>query len=108
LYGSVNGAKVARTKEVTVVWPSGARTTYFTDLPIDGREFEATISRPLDAPGIEKDWEWATSLERTAAAKADADRAASNAAFRAFLQGYNSNRKTAVECWDYGAMIKCK
>ena len=61
LYRSITGTKIARTKEVTAVWPSGAKTTYFTDLPIDGRAFEVTISRPLDTPGIDKDWEWAAS-----------------------------------------------
>ena len=107
-YRSLTGSKEGRTPEITVVWPSGAKATYYTDLPLDGREFEVTIQRPTGEPGIERDWEWASSIERSNAAKAEADRAATNAAIGGFVEGFNRNRRGAVECWDYGVMVKCK
>ncbi len=108
IYQSLNGQRIVRTREVTAVWPSGARAIYSTDLPVDGREFEATIHRPNNEPGIEKDWEWASSIERSNAAKAEADRAATNAAIGGFVEGFNANRRNSVSCWNYGVMVKCK
>lgn len=108
IYQSLNGQKLIQTREVTAVWPSGARAIYSTALPVDGREFEVTIHRPNNEPGIEKDWEWASSIERSNAAKAEADRAATNAAIGGFIEGFNANRRKSFECWNDGIMVKCK
>lgn len=108
LYRSLTGSKVGRTPEITVVWPSGAKATYYTDLPFDGREFEVTIQRPNGEPGIERDWEWASSIERSNAAKAEADRAATNAAIGGFVEGFNRNRRSSFDCWNDGVMLRCK
>jgi hypothetical protein len=42
------------TPEVTAVWPSGAKTTFFTLLP-PGADRVATLERPADAPGLQAD-----------------------------------------------------
>lgn len=42
------------TPEVTAVWPSGAKETFFARLP-PGADRVATIERPKGAPGIEAD-----------------------------------------------------
>ena len=39
---------------VTAVWPSGAKATYWTNLPLHS-DLAATINRPADANGLEKD-----------------------------------------------------
>jgi hypothetical protein len=45
-----------RTPEVTAVWPSGAKASFFTLLPL-GADRVATIDRPKNAPGLEADLE---------------------------------------------------
>ena len=52
-YRAKAGEKTVRTRVVTAIWPSGAKATYWTDLPTDGRAFDATISRPQEAPDAE-------------------------------------------------------
>jgi len=42
------------TPEVTAVWPSGAKETFFTRLP-PGADRVATIERPKGAPGLDAD-----------------------------------------------------
>lgn len=42
------------TPEVTAVWPSGAKETFFAILP-PGADRVATIERPKSAPGLETD-----------------------------------------------------
>ena len=42
------------TPVVTAVWPSGAKATYWTNLPIHA-DLAATINRPANAPGLDKD-----------------------------------------------------
>jgi len=56
------------TGTVTAVWPSGAKQTYRTELPMHGY-FEATISRPADAPGLDKDLAWVATLRQAKAAE---------------------------------------
>ena len=43
-----------QTPDVTAVWPSGAKTTFFTVLP-PGADRMATIERPPNAPGLQVD-----------------------------------------------------
>jgi hypothetical protein len=42
------------TPEVTAVWTSGAKATYWTNLSVRA-DLAATIDRPLNAPGLDKD-----------------------------------------------------
>ena len=42
------------TPDVTAVWPSGAKTTFFTILEV-GADRVATLERPADAPGLQVD-----------------------------------------------------
>jgi hypothetical protein len=43
-----------RTPDVTAVWPSGAKSVYYTLLPV-GADLQATIERPAGAPGLQAD-----------------------------------------------------
>jgi hypothetical protein len=44
------------TPDVRAVWPSGAQTTFFTVIPV-GADRVATLQRPPDAPGLQRDLE---------------------------------------------------
>lgn len=59
-----------RTPEVTAVWPSGAKESFWTLLPL-GSDRETTIERPKNAPGLEADLEHAKKVahERQRAAQ---------------------------------------
>jgi hypothetical protein len=59
-----------RTPEVTAVWPSGARQTFWTLLP-PGADRVATIERPQGAPGLQADLDHA----RKVAAQRESDAA---------------------------------
>jgi hypothetical protein len=53
-----------RTPEVTAVWPSGAKQTFFTVLPA-GADNVATIERPKAAPGLQADLDHAQKFAGT-------------------------------------------
>jgi hypothetical protein len=53
-YKAEAGARTITTPDVTAVWPSGARTSYFTVLEV-GADRVARIERPAGAPGLEAD-----------------------------------------------------
>ena len=57
------------TPDVTAVWPSGAKTSYFTVLPV-GADRVATLTRPDGAPGLDVDLANAKRLADEAAADA--------------------------------------
>ncbi len=59
------------TPEVTAVWPSGAKTTYFTVIPVKSDRV-ATIQRPAGVAGLELDLENAKKF--VAASDRDAQR----------------------------------
>jgi hypothetical protein len=64
-----------RTPEVTAVWPSGAKTTFWTNLHV-GDDRVTTLQRPLTAPNLALDRENAakvTDEARRAQARAKAD-----------------------------------
>lgn len=50
-----------RTPEVTAVWPSGAKASFWTLLPA-GADRVATIERPSGAPGLQADLDHAARL----------------------------------------------
>lgn len=53
-YESDGKSSTITTPDVRAVWPSGAQTTYFTNLPV-GSDRVATLERPADAPGLQQD-----------------------------------------------------
>jgi hypothetical protein len=55
-YPSDGKAESIRTPEVTAVWPSGAKESYYTFLKV-GSDRTATIERPPSAPGLLADQE---------------------------------------------------
>jgi hypothetical protein len=50
-----------KTPDVTAVWPSGAKTSYFTVLPINADRV-APLARPAGAPGLQQDLDYAQQL----------------------------------------------
>ena len=60
-YEVAAGASTVRTPLVTAVWPSGAKESYYTVLPV-GSDRVATIERPASAPGLQADLENAKKL----------------------------------------------
>ena len=60
-----------RTPEVTAVWPSGAKTTFWTVLKV-GDDRATTLQRPSNAPGLAVDE--AHAAETAAAATRDGAR----------------------------------
>ena len=58
---SGDGKGDIRTPEVTAVWPSGAKETYYTFLP-RGSDRNATIERPAKAAGLQVDLDNAKSF----------------------------------------------
>lgn len=53
-YRAEAGNQRITTPDVTAVWPSGAKTTYFTYIDV-GADLVATLVRPADAAGREAD-----------------------------------------------------
>jgi hypothetical protein len=70
--GAANAQKIT-TPDVTAVWPSGAKTTYFTLLEPNADRV-ATLARPANAPGLDQDLAFAQQL--AAKRKLDAQREA--------------------------------
>jgi hypothetical protein len=59
-FGTANSQKIT-TPDVTAVWPSGAKTSFFTVLPPNADRV-ATLARPADAPGLQQDVAFAQQL----------------------------------------------
>lgn len=53
-----------QTPDVTAVWPSGAKTSFFTNLNV-GDDRVATLQRPADAPGLQTDLDHAQKIAAT-------------------------------------------
>jgi hypothetical protein len=53
-YDSDGKSKTITTPDVTAVWPSGAKTSYFTYLDV-GADLQATLERPANAPNAQVD-----------------------------------------------------
>lgn len=60
-YPNAAKAETVRTPEVTAVWPSGARETWYTVLPA-GADRVATIERPKSAPNLQADLDHAKTV----------------------------------------------
>jgi hypothetical protein len=90
-----------RTPEVTAVWPSGAKATFWTFLHV-GDDRVATIQRPAGAPGLD--------VDQAAAAKiADENARADARAKRSALQDQarNSGRCRAQQAGGAAAVDNC-
>jgi hypothetical protein len=68
--GEANVATI-KTPEVTALWPSGAKATFWTNLKVGGDQV-ATILRPSNAPGLQADLDNAKTF--AAARQRDAQR----------------------------------
>lgn len=64
-YAGDGKSATIRTPVVTAVWPSGAKETFYTNLPL-GADHVATIERPAAAPGLQTDLDHAKKLVLTA------------------------------------------
>lgn len=53
-YAFAEGVSTIATPQVTAVWTSGAKATYWTNLPVRS-DLAATIERPSGAPGLDQD-----------------------------------------------------
>jgi len=58
------------TPDVTAVWPSGAKTSFYTLLTV-GDDRVATLQRPADAPGLQTDLDNAQKVAATQAREAE-------------------------------------
>lgn len=67
-------SETVRTPLVTAVWPSGAKESFYTLLPL-GADRVATIERPVTAPGLQGDLDHAKklALAREQGARRDAE-----------------------------------
>lgn len=63
-YNGDGKSTTLRTPLVTAVWPSGAKETFYTLLPL-GADRVATIERPAAAPGLQADLDHAKKLAQT-------------------------------------------
>jgi len=70
-YESDGKSGTITTPDVRAVWPSGAQTPFYTQLPV-GSDRVARLERPADAPGLQQDLEHAKQV--TASRKQDEER----------------------------------
>jgi len=85
---AANGGQI-RTPEVTAVWPSGARTTFWTFLK-PGDDNVTTLARPANAPNLQADLDNAqkyASAEARLKAQQARDQARGSARCQAQMQG---------------------
>lgn len=74
-YPQQGASATVRTPEVTAVWPSGAKETYYTLLPV-GADRVATIERPQKAPRLQVDLDHAKQMADAAARDAQRNKEA--------------------------------
>lgn len=74
-YRSDGKSATIRTPEVTVVWPSGAKETFFTLLSV-GADQVATIERPKSAPNLQADLDHAKKVAASQASAAQREKEA--------------------------------
>lgn len=88
-YAAEGQAQTIRTPLVTAQWPSGAKESYYTILPL-GADRVATIERPAGAPGLEADL---ANAKKAIAAKAQEDRRDKEAQLREIARNSDRCRK---------------
>ena len=77
-YAGDGKSETVRTPLVTAVWPSGAKESYYTLLPL-GADRVATIERPAGAPGLQADLDHA---KKSTQAREQAERRSTESALR--------------------------
>ena len=104
-----NGTQV-KLGDVIAIWPSGAKAKASLAQqrrPNEEGYYQFTISRPMDAPGLEKDMNYAAQLQsieaQNRAARAQED-AADMAAYSAYSQMFKTTNTT---CNNIGGMVSC-
>lgn len=88
-YAAEGQAQTIRTPLVTAQWPSGAKESYYTFLPL-GADRVATIERPAGAPGLEADLE---NAKKAIAAKAQEAKRDKEAQLREIARNSDRCRK---------------
>jgi hypothetical protein len=97
-YQAVGDSTQITTPDVTAVWPSGAKTTYFTILTA-GSDLQATLQRPTDAPGLQVDLDNAKkAAEARARLKDQQRRDEAMASARCKAQQASGGPKATDEC----------
>jgi hypothetical protein len=97
-YQGVGASTQITTPDVTAVWPSGAKTTFFTILPA-GSDRQATLQRPADAPGLQIDLDNAEKgAEARARLKEQQMRDEAQGSARCKAQQASSGPKVTDEC----------
>jgi hypothetical protein len=99
-----------QTKPITAIWPSGARQTQHFNLPMKQGDRQAILSRPKEAPGLDRDLTFAAQL-RSIKAQEDAASAASAAAYYQMLNASKPAAPaypTTTTCMGLGKdMVSC-
>lgn len=78
IFALLPGQTALVSRPITAIWPSGAKVTSQVRMN-PGSEQQYTFSRPMDAPGLDKDMAFANQLKQTAIAQQQADAAKSMA-----------------------------
>lgn len=78
-----------QTPDVTAVWPSGAKTSFYTYLTV-GDDRVATLQRPQDAPGLQADLDRAQTLAATREREAE----------RIKAQMHSDQQRASARCKD--------
>jgi hypothetical protein len=89
-YEGVAGQTV-NTKPLTAVWVSGATSSQEFIVWTNGTSQYATIQRPMNAPNLQADLQYAADLERE-------DREKTAAAWRAVSAGINAGSSRTIRC----------
>ena len=101
IYQGAKGATTVKMRTITAIWPSGARKNFSSRIELGG-EWETTISRPSDAPGLNIDLSHAAKIRAAEAQRQAAD----SAAAAAYIFG-SSSRPTQTTCMTTGGLTNC-
>ena len=99
-YGSIT------TGEVTAVWASGAKARMSVNLPLGQGDRQIVISRPVDAPGLDRDLSYAAQLQQQATNAAAAN-AQQRAATAATINAIYSKPTSNTNCFMIGNTMHC-
>lgn len=113
-FGNPNFATV-QTKPITAIWPSGARVTKAITITLGRSDQYIILSRPPDAPDLDKDLTYAAQLRQQEIEKEKAaaqQRAATAAAISSIYANqpkpvYQIRPPTSTNCMMVGNMMNC-
>lgn len=108
---SARAAGKITTRPITVVWPSGAKATASPSLFLTTGHFQQFVfSRPIDAPGLDKDLQYSAQMQQLNYARRNADaaeRQAAAAEFAAVNSMPQNTWPTTVTCKTSGSKTTC-